>query len=47
MNEKIMRLVNQNKRDLTTCKERLEQAAYLYKAGEEAEANKILQETGL
>ena len=44
MNEKIMRLMNQNKRDLATCKERLEQAAYLYKAGNEAEANEILQE---
>ena len=36
--------MNQNKRDLATCKERLEQAAYLYKAGKEAEANEILQE---
>ena len=44
MNEKVMRLMNQNKRDLATCKERLEQAAYLYKAGKEAEANEILQE---
>jgi len=47
MNEKTMRLMNQSKRDLTTCKERLEQAAHLYKAGKEAEASEILQEIAM
>ena len=47
MNEKTMRLMNQSKRDLTTCKERLEQAAHLYKAGKEAETSKILRDIAM
>ena len=47
MNETIMKCMNQNKRDLVACEEKLAQAKQLDKAGKEDEASEILQEIAM